>query len=206
MGPIYHHESPWGDQYRQSVGFTFSTTQVPGSPIGLVSQSNYHATCNWLIDWWWGRDKQITFRVIFYHGRTWYNSFRVKLLSDLLILNTKWSSNVYISCSMLFSKIRMGGTSCHMKNMPVILLFSYDRDSLSNMWNLDWNPCMLIKWSNVMKAYTISVPTPVLHWLWWYIDTLEFLENKYLPIEFVRKDWEYPEKIFVIISHGCWDD
>ena len=55
-----------------------------------------------------------------------------------------------------------------------------------------------------MKACTISVPLPVIHLLWWYIDTFKIVENKKLPIEFVRKDWEYPEQIFVNISHGCW--
>ena len=35
VGQIYHHGSPWGDQYRQFVGFKFSTTTVPGSSIGF---------------------------------------------------------------------------------------------------------------------------------------------------------------------------
>ena len=43
--PIHHHESPWGDQYMQSVGFTFSTPQILGCSIVLVSNSNYCATC-----------------------------------------------------------------------------------------------------------------------------------------------------------------
>ena len=29
------------------------------------------------------------------------------------------------------------------------------------------------------------------------------LENKYLPIDFVRKDWEYPTRISINIFHGC---
>ena len=39
MGPIYHNGFPWDDQYRQSVGFAFSTTQVPGCKNGLFSWS-----------------------------------------------------------------------------------------------------------------------------------------------------------------------
>ena len=57
----------------------------------------------------------------------------------------------------------MGRTSCHIKSMPVILFFSYACDSLFNMRNIDWNPCMVRKLYNFMKSYTISVPTPVLH-------------------------------------------
>ena len=49
-----------------------------------------------------------------------------------------------------------------------------------------------------MKFYTIYVPPPVLHWLWWYIYTFKIAENKYFPIDFVRKDWEYPAQIYVI--------
>ena len=29
------------------------------------------------------------------------------------------------------------------------------------------------------------------------------VNDQYLPIERVRKDWEYPVQIFVNISHGC---
>ena len=57
----------------------------------------------------------------------------------------------------------MGGTSFHMKPMPVILLFSSTCYSLSNMWNFDCNPFLVIKWANIMKDYSISVPPPVLH-------------------------------------------
>ena len=50
-----------------------------------------------------------------------------------------------------------------MKPMPVIFLFSDAHESLSNMWNLDWNPCLVRKQANGMKYYNISVPRPVLH-------------------------------------------
>ena len=205
MGPIYNHGSPWGDQYRQSVGYPFPTTQVPGRSVGLVSQSNYCAIWNWSNKWWWRRDGQIIFRIIFACVRTWYHSFRVNLVSDLHIKNTKWSLNVCISCSELFYKIRLGGTNWHMKLIPVLLIFSSACDSLSNMWNFDCNPCLIRKLANVMNYYTIYAPTPVIHWLWWYIDTFKIVENKYSPIEFVRKDREYPAQIFVNISHRCWD-
>ena len=46
---------------------------------------------------------------------------------------------------MVYSKIFMGGTSWYMKPMPVIFLFSAACDSLSNMRNFDWNPCMVRK-------------------------------------------------------------
>ena len=48
-----------------------------------------------------------------------------------------------------------------------------------------------------MKAYTVSVPPPILHWIWLYIDTIIIVENKYLPIDFFIMDWEYPAQIFV---------
>ena len=47
MGTIYHHGLPWGDQYSQSVSFTFATTQVPGCIIGLFSYPNYYGMCIW---------------------------------------------------------------------------------------------------------------------------------------------------------------
>ena len=50
-----------------------------------------------------------------------------------------------------------------MKPMPVIFLFSAARDSMSNVWDFYLNPCMVIKRSNFMKAYTISVPPSVIH-------------------------------------------
>ena len=43
-------------------------------------------------------------------------------MSDLQRPNTKLFLNVYISVSMLFSKIRIGGTSRYMKPMPVICI------------------------------------------------------------------------------------
>ena len=52
MGTIYHHLSPWGDQYRRYMGFTFTTTQVPGFKIGLVSQSNNGAVQNFSNKCW----------------------------------------------------------------------------------------------------------------------------------------------------------
>ena len=52
-GEIYHHVSPWVDQYINSVGYTFSTTQVPGYPIGLVSRLNYRSMWNWSNYCWW---------------------------------------------------------------------------------------------------------------------------------------------------------
>ena len=57
----------------------------------------------------------------------------------------KQSLNVCIYCSMLSSKIILGGTSFYMKPMPVIFLFSTDCDPLSNTYNFDWNPCLVIK-------------------------------------------------------------
>ena len=62
-GTIYHNILPWVNQYRKSVGFTFSTIQVPGYPIVLVSQSTYRAIWNWSNNCWWGYYRQIIFRV-----------------------------------------------------------------------------------------------------------------------------------------------
>ena len=118
---------------------------------------------NWSNNWWWRRDGKVIFRVMFACGRTSYHSFRVQLLSDLHIPNTKWSFNVCISCSMLSSQIRLGGTSWHMKPVPVILLFSSSRDSLSNMCNFDLNTFLVRKLDDFMKAYIISVSPPVLN-------------------------------------------
>ena len=134
-------------------------------------------------------DGQRIFRVIFDCVRTCYHSFRLHFLSDFHITNTKWSLNAYIYFSMFFSKIRLGGNSFHMKPMPVIFLFSDAHESLSNMWNLDCNPCLVRKQANVMKYYNISVPRPVLHWIGWYLDTFKIIENKYLPLDFVIKYW-----------------
>ena len=64
---------------------------------------------------------------------------------------------------MLFSQIGLGGVSWYMKPMPVVFLFSASRDSLSQMWKYYWNPCLVRKLANVVKAYIISTPTPVIH-------------------------------------------
>ena len=90
-----------------------------------------------------------------------------------------------------------------MKPMAVVLMFSSAHDSLYNMCNFNWDHCLIRKWANAMKAYNISVLHPVLHWLWWYIDTLKVVEDIYLSIGFVRKECKYPDQIFVNISHGC---
>ena len=76
MGEIYHHGLPQVNQYMQSIDFKFSTTQVPGYPIGLVSQYKYFAMCNCSNNYLWERDGQSIFRVIFDCGRTGYHSFR----------------------------------------------------------------------------------------------------------------------------------
>ena len=55
-GGVYHHVFPWVNQYSNSVGFTFSITQVPEYPIELVSHSNYRAMWNWSKNFWWGHD------------------------------------------------------------------------------------------------------------------------------------------------------
>ena len=57
----------------------------------------------------------------------------------------------------------MGGTSWNMKPMPMILLFSDARDLFSNMWNFDWNPCLIRKRANAVNDIVISVPPPVFH-------------------------------------------
>ena len=44
---------------------------------------------------------------------------------------------------MLSYKINLEGTSGYMKHVSVIFLFSAARDSLSNMWNFNWNPCII---------------------------------------------------------------
>ena len=135
------------------------------------------------------RDEQRIFMVIFACDKTCYNNFRVKLVSDLHRTNTKISLNVFILGYMLFSTINMVETICYMKPMPIDFLFIYAHDSLSNMWNFYCNPCLVIKWANFMKDYNIYVPTPVLHLLWWYIETSKILEDKYLLIDFIIKYW-----------------
>ena len=93
----------------------------------------YRAMWNWSNHLWKKRDRKSIFRVLFAFGRTWYQSFRVQLVSDLIKPNTKLSSNVCIFCSMLSYKIRFGGTSWYMKPMPVFFPFSATRYSLYNM-------------------------------------------------------------------------
>ena len=160
---------------------------------------------NWSNIWQWRGGGQIIFRVIFSCVRTWYYIFRVKLVSDLLRPNTKRSLNVCIYCSVLSSKIMLGGTSWYMKPMPVVFLFIATRDSFSNIWNYFWNPCLVRERASDTKAYKIYVSPPFLHWFWWYISTLKVVKNNYLSSEFFRKEWEYHAQIFVNISHGFWD-
>ena len=121
MGPIYHHESPSCEQCRQSVSFIFATTHIPMFPIKLVSKSNYRAMCNRSNNWWRGCDSKNIFGVVFASGRIWYHSFRVKLVSYLLIPNTKLPFDVFISYYMLSSKIRPVGISWYLKPISVIL-------------------------------------------------------------------------------------
>ena len=139
---------------------------------------------------------------MFAGGITCSHSFREKLVSDLLRPNKKWSLNVCISCSMLSYKIILGGTSCYMKPMPVIFLFSATCDSFYNMWNFDWSTCLVRKGANLANDYTIYVPPTFLYWLLLYIDTFKMVDNKYLPIEFFRKEWEYPAQIYC--KHFPW--
>ena len=57
----------------------------------------------------------------------------------------------------------MGGTSYNMKPMPFILIFSAAPDSLSNMWNFYWYPCLVIKLDNAVKSDIIYISPPVIH-------------------------------------------
>ena len=83
FGGKYHHGLSWGYQYKRSVGFTFATTQVPGCPIGLFSQSKYRAIWICSNNWWWRHDGKIIFRTVFACGITRSHSFRVQLVSYL---------------------------------------------------------------------------------------------------------------------------
>ena len=168
----------------QSMGYGFSATHITGYPLGLVSHSKYRAMWNWSNYCWWGNYGQIILRVIFDCGRIGYHICRVWLVSDIHKSRKKWTYNLFIFCSMLFYQIILGGISWHMKPMPVIFLFSASRESLSQTWNYYWNPCLVIKWSNVVKSYIISIPTPVTHWILWSIDIVKIVE-----LEFVRKNW-----------------
>ena len=89
----------------------------------------------------------------------------------------KRTYNVFIFCSMLFYQIILGGISWHMKPMSVILLLSASRESLSQTWNYYWNPCLVRKWANVVKAYILSTPPPFIYRIWWYIDTVKVVEK-----------------------------
>ena len=165
----------------------FQPHRFQGVLLGF-SHSNYRAMWNWWNNWWWRRDRKSIFKVIFACGRSWYHSFRVQLVSYLLRTNTKLSLNVYISCSILSSKISMGGTGWYIKPMRLIFLFSATCYSLSNMCTFNCNPFMVVKLSNVMDYYTIIVTPPFIYLVWWYIDTFKMVENEYLPIDFVGKD------------------
>ena len=57
--------------------YKLSATNVPGYPIGLVSQPKYRAMWNFSNNCWWGNDGQIIFRVIFDCGRTGYHNLMV---------------------------------------------------------------------------------------------------------------------------------
>ena len=46
---------------------------------------------------------------------------------------------------MLIYQMKLGGTSWNMKPMPVIFLFSASRESLYQIWNYYWNPCLVRK-------------------------------------------------------------
>ena len=144
---------------------------------------------NWSNNWWLRRNGQSILRVISACGRTWSHSFRVNVVPDLHVPNTESSLNVCISCSILFYQISLVWTILHMKPVPVVFLFSDARESLSNMWIFYWKSCLVRKWANVVKAYIIYIPPPVIQWLWWYIDTVKIVEKSYLPIDFVIKNW-----------------
>ena len=88
-GEIYHHVLSWVNQYSQYVGFTFSTTQVTGYPIVLVSQSKYRAMCNWSNNCWWRSDLYRIFRVVIPCGRTGYHGFRIQSVSNMHRPNKK---------------------------------------------------------------------------------------------------------------------
>ena len=50
-----------------------------------------------------------------------------------------------------------------MKKDACGFIFSAACNSLSNMCNFDWNPCMVRNLDKVIKTYTISIPPPVLN-------------------------------------------
>ena len=64
---------------------------------------------------------------------------------------------------MLFSHIGLEVTSCNMKPMPMILIFSATRDRFYSTWNFHWDPCMVKKRADIIKDYMIYVAPPVLH-------------------------------------------
>ena len=137
------------------MGFDFLTTQVPGYPIGLVSQSKYCDMCNWSNNC-----------LGVHYARLWHNRvphFQGTVGVRYAHTQQKLSYNVYIYCYMLFSRISLGETIWRMKPMPVIFLFSDSCESLSITWSFYWNPCMLRKLYNDVKAYIISISPPVIH-------------------------------------------
>ena len=97
---------------------------------------------------------------------------------------------------LLFSWWRTGDISWHLKPMPVIFLFNTDHDFFLQHVDFYWNPCLVRKWANSMKACIIFVPTPNIHQLWYNINTIKIIKYKHVPIDFVRKDWEYLAHIF----------
>ena len=79
-----------------------------------------------------------------------------------------------------------------------------------------WNPCL---WFFSLVLLVIHFPTLgiLIGTLFWqendlmsqrlipYMYQPKMADNKYLPIDSVRKDWEYPAQIFLNIYHGLWD-
>ena len=63
------------------------------------------------------------------------HSFRIQLVSNMHRTNKKWSLNVCIYFYMLFSQIRMGWTTWHMKPLSVIFIISTTYAWFSKMWN-----------------------------------------------------------------------
>ena len=101
MGTIYHHGSRWVNQYSHRVGFKFSTTQVTGYPIGLVSQSNYQGMWNWSNHCWWGSDGQIILRVILHVVEPGY-TVSGYIWCQICREPQKRLNNDCIYCSMLY--------------------------------------------------------------------------------------------------------
>ena len=161
---MYNNELPLGDQYRNFVGSTLSTTQIPEFPIVLVLQSNCCAIWNWLNNLWRRRDGQIIFRIIFVlieHGTTVSGCSLCQICVEPTT-NDLWLHVFPVLC---FYKISLGGTSLYMKPMPLFFIFSAACEPLSNMWSFYCKPCLIIKWASFNKDYTISIPNPFLNGL-----------------------------------------